>query len=48
MPRTKLGDKILHAMQDHYGKEKGTRVFYASERAGKLPSGAVRKTRKKK
>ncbi len=29
MPLTKKGSKILAAMKDEYGKERGQRVFYA-------------------
>lgn len=25
-----VGDKVLGGMQDHYGKEKGEKVFYAT------------------
>jgi hypothetical protein len=30
MPLTKEGDKVLSAMKDQYGAEKGKEVFYAS------------------
>lgn len=36
MPLTKKGQKILRAMKEHYGEEKGERVFYASINAGKI------------
>ena len=36
MPLTKKGEKILHAMQEEYGKEKGKGVFYASENKGTI------------
>jgi hypothetical protein len=45
MPLTKKGKKVLRAMRKTYGKKKGTRVFYASERAGKI-EGIVRKRKK--
>jgi hypothetical protein len=35
-PLTKKGAKIKRAMQNQYGKEKGERVFYASQNAGKI------------
>jgi hypothetical protein len=36
MPRTKKGTKILRAMRKQYGKERGTRIFYASANAKKI------------
>lgn len=36
MPLTSKGKKIKKAMQKEYGKEKGKRVFYASQNAGKI------------
>lgn len=30
MPLTAAGRKVLRNMQEYYGKEKGTRVFYAT------------------
>lgn len=36
MPLTKKGQKIKKAMQKEYGKEKGERVFYATENKGKI------------
>ena len=36
MPLTKKGAKIKRAMIKHYGPEKGKRVFYASENAGRI------------
>lgn len=36
MPLTKKGKKILKAMEETYGKEKGKRVFYASQNKGKI------------
>jgi hypothetical protein len=36
MPLNRKGKKILAAMQSEYGSDKGTRVFYASERSGTI------------
>lgn len=36
MPLNDKGAKILLEMIKRYGKEKGRKVFYAMERAGKL------------
>jgi len=36
MPLTKKGAKIKRAMVKHYGKKKGTQVFYASARKKKI------------
>lgn len=36
MPLTKKGLTIKRSMARQYGKEKGERVFYASERAGTI------------
>ena len=36
MPLTKKGRKILRAMQEHYGDERGEAIFYASKNAGKI------------
>ncbi len=36
MPLTEKGHKILKAMQEEYGEEKGKQVFYASKNAGKI------------
>lgn len=44
MPLTPKGTKIKSAMQEHYGSEKGERVFYASKNAGKI-KGVDTKTR---
>lgn len=44
MPLTKKGRKIKRAMKKEYGKEKGKRVFYASERKGSI-KGVARKKR---
>lgn len=42
MPLTPRGQKIKAAMTKQYGKEKGERVFYASERKGTI-KGVARK-----
>jgi len=36
MPLTKKGKKIKKAMEEQYGKEKGKKVFYASENKGRI------------
>lgn len=36
MPLTKRGRKIKRRMRKHYGKKKGTRVYYASQRKGTI------------
>ena len=36
MPLTKKGRKIKRKMVKHYGKKKGTRVFYASQNKGTI------------
>lgn len=36
MPITPKGEKIMKAMMEEYGMEKGKQVFYASERKGKI------------
>lgn len=36
MPLTKKGKKIKLAMEKEYGKEKGDKVFYASENKGTI------------
>jgi len=46
MPLTEKGRKIKTAMLKHYGKEKGERVFYASENKGTI-KGIVKKYKKK-
>ena len=45
MPLTKKGKKILKAMEETYGKEKGKRVFYASQNKGKIKETHKIKTR---
>lgn len=36
MPLTMKGRKIKRKMEEEYGKEKGDRVFYASENSGRI------------
>ena len=36
MPLTKKGRKIKGAMTKEYGKERGERVFYASQKKGTI------------
>jgi hypothetical protein len=36
MPLTSKGRKIMSAMKENYGEEKGEGVFYASKNAGKI------------
>lgn len=43
MPLTKKGVKIRKAMEEEYGKEKGKKVFYASQNKG-----IIKGTHKKK
>jgi len=42
VPLTKKGEKILRGMKEQYGSKKGTQVFYASIKKGKL-TGVERK-----
>jgi len=46
MPLTKKGKKILTAMKEQYGAEKGEQVFYASQKKGTIKG--THKTRKGK
>ena len=46
MPLTKKGKKIKRAMREEYGKERGDRVFYASENKGTISG--VHKANKRK
>ena len=49
MPLTKKGKKIKKAMEKTYGKEKGEKVFYASQNKGKIKgTHKKRKTKKRK
>jgi hypothetical protein len=52
MPLTKKGEKIMHAMKERYGEEKGEQVFYASKNKGTIsgveknyPTGSHRRVR---
>jgi len=45
MPLTKKGKKIKKAMEKEYGKEKGAKVFYATENKGKI-KGVTKKKKK--
>lgn len=36
MPLTKKGKKIMSAMKGEYGKDKGEKVFYASQNKGTI------------
>jgi hypothetical protein len=36
MPLSKKGKRIKKAMDTYYGKEKGDKVFYASENKGNI------------
>lgn len=36
MPLSKKGSKIMKAMKEEYGSEKGESVFYASKNKGKI------------
>lgn len=44
MPMTKKGEKIMAAMKEQYGAEKGERVFHASKNKGTIKG--VEKKRK--
>ncbi len=45
MPLTAKGKKIKRAMIKEYGKERGERIFYASENAGTIKG--IKKRKKK-
>ena len=47
MPLTKKGRKIKKKMEETYGKKKGERVFYASQKKGVI-KGTHRKRGKKR
>lgn len=47
MPLTRKGKKVKKAMEQHYGKEKGEDVFYASQNKGSI-TGTHRLRRKKR
>ena len=46
MPLTVKGYKIRRNMEKEYGKEKGVRVFYASENKGTIKGLRFRKAKK--
>ena len=46
MPLTAKGKKIKAAMMEQYGKERGERVFYATENKGTI-KGVTKKAAKK-
>lgn len=49
MPLTKKGKKIKKAMEKTYGKKKGVKVFYASQKKGVIKgTHRKRKSRKKR
>ena len=48
MPLNKKGKKIKNSMVRHYGKTKGTAVFYAMENSGKLKGVKKNKNTRKK
>jgi hypothetical protein len=48
MPLTKKGREVKAAMAKTYGKERGERVFYATERKGAVTGLTKRKERRKK
>lgn len=48
MPLTEKGKKIKKAMEKEYGKEKGTKVFYASQNKGTIKGTHKQKKGKKK
>jgi len=45
MPLTRKGSKVKRAMTKTYGKRKGERVFYASERSGRIKGDAKKRGR---
>ena len=47
MPLTSTGKKVKAAMIKQYGKERGERIFYASENAGTIKGIKKRKNKKK-
>lgn len=47
MPLTDKGDKIKAAMQQKYGADKGTSVFYASRNKGTITGVDKAKAKKK-
>jgi len=47
IPLTKKGSKIKKAMKEQYGKEKGEKVFYASQNKGTI-TGTHKEPKRKK
>jgi hypothetical protein len=45
MPLTKKGSKIMRAMKEGYGSNKGEQVFYASKNKGKIKGVEKKKKR---
>ena len=48
MPLTEKGKKIKREMIEEYGKEMGTRVFYASEEKGTITGVKKRSSHRRK
>lgn len=48
MPLTPKGKKIKRAMTKKYGKDKGERIFFASENKGTIEGVAVNERKRKK
>jgi hypothetical protein len=48
MPLTRKGRTVKRAMEREYGKRKGDRVFYASERTGTIKGVAKKRRRSHK
>lgn len=46
MPLTKKGKKIMSAMKEEYGKERGQRVFYAAANKGTIKGIDFRRKKK--
>lgn len=46
MPLTQKGSKILAAMKEEYGKERGQRVFYAAANKGTIKGIDFRRKKK--
>ena len=46
MPLTKKGKKIMAAMKEEYGKERGQRVFYAAANKGTIKGIDYRRKKK--
>ena len=46
MPLTQKGKKIMSAMKEEYGKERGQRVFYAAANKGTIKGVDFRRKKK--